>query len=104
MFEANLDGEKQVFEHPDFIKYLRPFIFGPDLPESVIAGLCKILNEDRGTSGMVMDRYRKHARSSIRRHNLDKRHAATEFYRLGIEIGMEQHDAKTLRDAAMQTK
>jgi hypothetical protein len=49
---------------------------------------------------MVMNQYRKHARACVREHGLDPNQAATEFFRLGVEIGMTVHDARTLRDAA----
>ena len=104
VFESNGTSGNDIFRHPHFIPYLRHFIDGPDLPKDAIDGLCKILNDDMGTSGMLMDQYRKHARASVRKHGLDAGHAATEFFRLGVEIGMEIHDARTLRDAAKSTR
>lgn len=103
-FEANGVSGTDIFLSPHFIPYLRHFIHGPNLPNPVMQGLCKILNEDRGTSGMLMDQYRKYARSSVRQHNLNASYAATEFFRLGVEIGMEIWDARTLRDAARSTR
>ncbi len=100
VFEGNGTQGREVWRHPHFPPYLKHFIEGPDLPLEAIDGLCRILNEDRGTSGMVMDQYRAFARACVRRHGLEKKKAATEFYRLGIEIGMERSDARTLRDAA----
>ena len=79
-------------------------IEGPDLPREAVDGLCRILNDDMGTSGMVMDQYCRHARESVRRFGLDRRKAATEFYRLGIEVGMEPDDARMLRQAAMSVR
>lgn len=104
VFERNGSGGRDMIRHPRFLPYLLYFILGPQLPADVITGLCRILNEDRGTSGMVMDEYRAFARASIRRHNLDRRHAAAEFYKLGVEIGMEPSAARTLRDAAITTR
>ncbi len=104
VFESNGTSGNDIFRHPHFIPYLRNFIHGPDLPEPTIEGLCKILNDDMGTSGMIMDEYRKHARSCVRNCRLDPAKAATEFFRLGVEVGMEIHDARTLRDAARSTR
>ena len=104
VFESNGTAGNEIYRHPHFIPYLCHFIRGPDLPKDAIDGLCTILNEDRGTSGMVMDQYRKHSRASIRKHGLNPSEAATEFFRLGVEIGMEIHDARTLRDAARSTR
>ena len=104
VFESNGTSSPDIFRHPHFIPYLKHFIHGPDLPKAAIDGLCRILDDDMGTSGMVLDQYRKHARLMVREYRLDKSRAATEFYRLGIEIGMDQHSAKSLRDAAKTTK
>jgi hypothetical protein len=49
---------------------------------------------------MILDQYRKHARKCVRKFRLNSNYAATEFFRLGVEIGMELHDARSLRDAA----
>lgn len=104
VFESNGTSGSDMYRHPHFMPYLRYFIYGPDLPKSAIEGLCKILNDDAGTSGMVMDQYRKHARSCVRQFGLDQGKAATEFLRLGIEIGMELHAARTLREAARSAR
>ena len=104
VFESNGTAGSDIYRHPHFIPYLRHWIHGPNLPKDAIDGLCKILNEDRGTSGMVMEQYRKHARASVRKHGLSPSDAATEFFRLGVEIGMEIDDARTLRDAARSTR
>jgi hypothetical protein len=104
VFESNGTRGKEIFRHPHFIPYLHHFIFGPDLPRAAVEGLCNILNDDVGTSGEVMDQYRRHARFCVRNYGLEPRKAATEFFRLGIEIGMEVDEARTLRDAARTTR
>jgi len=104
VFESNATTGNAIYRHPHFIPYIHHWIRGPDLPKDVIDGLCRILNEDHATSGMVMDQYREHARASVRKHGLTPTNAATEFFRLGVEIGMEIDDARTLRDAARSTR
>lgn len=94
----------EIYRSPHFIEYLRYFIEGPKLPKAVVNGLVAIMNEDRGTSGMVMTQYRQFARAAIRDNRLPRRDAATEFFRLGVEIGMSLSAARTLRDAAMSTR
>ncbi len=101
VFEANGTIGNDIFRHPHFIPYLNHFIHGPNLPAVAIHGLCKILNDDHGTSGMLRDQYRKHARKCVRECGLNSSYAATEFFRLGVEIGMELSDARSLRDAAL---
>lgn len=103
-FEANGVCGDEIYRHVDFIPYLRHFICGPNLPSDIIGGLIRILNESLGTSGMVMDEYRRFARSSIKAHRLNRTDAAREFFRLGVEIGMSVSDARTLRSAALSTR
>ena len=93
-----------IFRDGNFHKYLMHFVEGPDLPRPAIEGLCRIMNEDAGTSGMLMSQYKAHARDCVRRFDLDPRRAATEFFRLGIEIGMDKYDAEVLRRAAMSAR
>ncbi len=104
VFESTGTFGNEVYRHPNFISYLKYFIQGPDLPTPVIDGLCGILNDDAGTSGMVMDKYCKYARQCIRQYGIDRRKAASEFFRLGVEIGMELHAARTLREAAQSAR
>lgn len=101
VFESNGTFENAIFRHGNFIPYLHHFINGPDLPEDVIDGLCKILNDDIGTSAMVLDQCVVHARKSIRNHGLKKRNAARQFFLLCVEIGLELQDIRSLRDAIM---
>ncbi len=104
VFESNETSGSDIIRHPNFVKYLRHFIEGPKLPKPVMQGLCDILNEDRGTSGMLIEQTRKFVRDSIRNNGLDRGYAATEFFRLGIEIGMSESSARSLRDAAMSVR
>jgi hypothetical protein len=102
-FESNGTSGNEIYRHPHFIPYLRYFIYGPKLPQPAIDGLCRILNEQRGTSGMVMDQYRRHGRECVRKYGLFRVDAATEFFRLAVEIGMGIDEARTLRKAVQST-
>lgn len=104
VFESNGTVGDDIYRSPYFIPYLRHFIHGPNLPRDVMDGLVAILNEDRGTSGMVMNDYRQFARAAIRDRHLSPSDAATEFFRLGVEIGMGVPAARALRDAARSTR
>jgi hypothetical protein len=101
IFVRNGVQPSEVSSNPSFVPFLEYFIKGPSLPRPVIDGLCRILNEDAGTSGEVLGQWRAFARKCVRDHRLERRKAATEFFRLGIEIGMPPSDARTLRHAVM---
>lgn len=104
VFEANGTRGNDIFRHIDFVPYLLHFIHGPDLPRPVIEGLLTILNADVGTSGMVLKQYRGFARNAVRTYRLSPSVAATEFFRLGIEVGMSLEAARELREAARSTR
>ena len=87
-----------IFEHPHFVRYLRYFMDGPALPASTVAEFRKILIEDSGTSGMVMDQLCKFVRAETRSLGLERGVAREEFWRLAQEAGYVH--AGTVRDAA----
>ena len=103
VFESNGTCGDDICRHPDFIKHLRYFINGPDLPDPAINGFCRILNDDHGTSGMLLDQLRRYVRSCVREYGLDRHSAASEFYRLAVELEID-HDPHAIRRAALSTR
>jgi hypothetical protein len=98
VFEKSSRRGDAIAEDPNFVKYLRYFIAGPALPPVTIEGFRKILVEDSGTSGMVMDQLCKFVRAETRRLKLERHLAREEFWRLAQEVGYLH--AATVRDAA----
>lgn len=103
VFERNGCIGHEIFRHPDFMKYLRYFIHGPDLPEDTIAGFCKIVEEDRGTSGEVLDQITSFVRKQTKDEKLEKHATAEEFFKLAHEIG-QPHFAEAARSAAISVR
>lgn len=103
IFESNGTIGDEILRHPHFIKYLRYFINGPGLPADVINGFCRILNEDTGTSGGILDQLQRYTRACIRKYGLDRHSAASNFYKLAVELEIE-HDPYSIRSAAMSTR
>jgi hypothetical protein len=103
IFESNGTCGHAIYRHPNFIKHLRYFINGPDLPEAVINRFCKILNDNAGTSGEILDRRHRFVRSCVGEYGLDRHSAASNFFKLAIELGID-HDAYGIRTAAMSTR
>jgi hypothetical protein len=98
VFEKNRRQENAVVEDANFVSYLRYFMDGPALPAGTIDGFRKILTEDAGTSGMVMDQLCKFVRAETRKLKLQRDLAKEEFWRLAQEVGYPH--AATIRDAA----
>src|SRR5262249_12951391 len=104
VFETNGTHGEDILRHAHFLPHLRYFIYGPDLPASSIKGFCQILNEDAGTSGMVLDQLNKFVRAEVRRERLTPSDAAEEFFKLSHELGLDEHLCRMVRDAALNTR
>jgi hypothetical protein len=87
-----------IFKSPDFVKYLQYFIHGPALPAATIEGFRRILIEDLGTSGMIMDQLCTFVRAEVRKLKLDRTTAKDEFWKLAQEV--RYFHADTIRNAA----
>jgi hypothetical protein len=99
-FRNNGNNVAETIRHAHFMPWLRYFIEGPDLPEPTIAGFLKIIKEDRGTEGMVVDQLTKYVRKETRAMGRDN-HAPQEFFRLCHEAKRPQW-ADFVRKAAME--
>ncbi len=100
-FQGSSDPERMI-RHPHFLRYLHYFIFGPKLPQPLMAEFDRAVRDcGMVTSGDVDPLCRK-ARELARRHGLDKR-SADEFYKLALET-MGPHYAGSIRDAVMQVR
>jgi hypothetical protein len=103
VFEKNGTSGKEILRHPHFMDYLRYFIYGPDLPKETITGFCKIIEDDAGTSGMVLKQIQAFVRKEVRDKGLSPSHAADEFFKLAHEIG-KQSLTESVRFAAKSAK
>jgi hypothetical protein len=99
VFERNGTRGDDILGHGNFLDYLRYFICGPNLPESVTHGFCELVNHDR-----ERPEFAKYVRQQIRQHGLDPRDASEEFYKLGLECDLTPDEARSVRDAARTTK
>lgn len=103
VFEKNGTSGDALLTHPHFAKYLRYFIHGPDLPPEVVRGFVKILDDDAGTSGMVLDQIQRYVRAEVRGRGLEPGDAAEEFFKLAHEVGRPDL-AGEVRTAAKQAR
>lgn len=103
VLEQNSHGH-DILTSVHFLKHLRYFIYGPSLPPEVIEGF----QEEVKACGMVTsgdiiplgDRARKEARAAA----LDYGRAAEEFYKLALECGLEEYEARSIRDRVKKAK
>jgi hypothetical protein len=96
IFEENGTRGDEILEHAHFLPYLKYF---PDLGMNVIEGFCEQVNSDDDQQLL-----RAYARRMVREQKLDRRHASEEFYKLALECRLDEGTARSIRDAARQTR
>jgi len=86
---------RAILESPSFLKYLQYFIFGPQLPDFVIEEFWRQATH----FDMELGDLCKFARSAVRQHELDSHQAREEFYKLALECGLVEYEARMVRDS-----
>jgi hypothetical protein len=99
IFAKNGTRGEDILRHPHFLKHLRYFIYGPDLPAAVMESFEKEVAACGGvTSGDIVS-LGNHAKQQARAHCLDGGRAAEEFYKLALDCGLNESTARSIRDA-----
>lgn len=102
VFERNGRTGSDIYTHVHFLKFLKYFIFGPNLPKSIIISFCsKVEDCVDVTSGDVVP-LGAFARQLTRSSGLDFSNASEEFYKLALDCGMSQSHARSIRNAVRQ--
>lgn len=105
---GNGRATEEVYRHLGFLRFLRYFLFGSELPEAAIEGFEAGLARERITPDWFTsgdhDPMWKLARRLTRKHELKKGWAAEEFLKLCLDLGFDIHVARSVRDAVMQLR
>jgi hypothetical protein len=88
---------RAILTHPHFLKYLRYFIAGPQLPADVRSRFEELATESLGDQEAL----RAYVRASVREDRVSRDDAAEEFFKLAIECGIELRAAGQVRTDAM---
>ena len=104
-FERNGVEGDEIYTHPHFLKYLRYFLYGPDLPDKLMEQFksgCEagFVNIDYVTSSditPICKSARAVARIAIREHKLKRHHVTEEFFKLCLDMGLDVSDARVVR-------
>lgn len=93
-----------IFEHRDFLPYLRYFIEGCRLPQAVIDAFRREVSDcGTVTSGDIVPLGR-FAQQQVRSHHLDPRQASEEFYKLSLDCGLGPDDSSSIRNAVRRSR
>jgi hypothetical protein len=104
VFERNGTKGADIYTHPNFVPYLRYFLFGVDLPDEVIENFeIKVGNPQWITSSDIVP-LGKFARSLTRQHGLDTSYAPEEFLKLCLDIGLGLNTAERVMRSVKQVR
>jgi hypothetical protein len=102
-FEQNANGA-DILAYVHFLPYLRYFIFGPQLPDAVVDRFGEVVKEcGMVTSGDIIP-LGDTAKRMTRDYCLNKHGAAEEFYKLALEHGMVDYEARSIRDRVKKSR
>jgi hypothetical protein len=99
IFERNGTKGLAIFEHANFLKYLRYFVLGVEMPEKVIDEFRHEVERVSPVSGGDMEDLIPLARRLIRGHRIEIHEASDNFFKLCLDCGVSLIWAAHLREA-----
>jgi len=103
-FGRNGTSETEVSSHPNFIKFLDYFIFGPNLPEEVMHDFIVSVVCSEHISLRDIQEYAPKARAFVRSAGIEAHAAAEEFFKLAVENGASPATAASLRSSVLAVR
>lgn len=88
MFERNGNHGSEIFIHPNFIHYLRYFLFGCELPGPVITAFEDAVGTPEMVSSSDVVPLGAAARKLVRDYRLNAHSAAEEFFKLCLDLNL----------------
>lgn len=98
IFEKNGKTGDDIFYDGNFLRHFSYFIFGPDLPDPVLKGFRKEVDDYGPITSGDPELLGNWAKLATRTHHLEPGRASEEFYKLAIECGLSPGYAATIRD------
>jgi hypothetical protein len=103
-FEKNGTRGEAIFRHVHFLRYLHYFLYGPELPDNVIAAFRgRVADIGFVTSSDIIP-LGEFARKLTRENRLDAGQAAEEFFKLALECDLALHESRSIRDSVKQAR
>jgi hypothetical protein len=98
LFERNGTTGKEIYEHDNFLKHLRYFLLGADLPETVIHEFrAEVQRRAPISSGDVQD-LSELAKALMNKHRLEPYEKAEEFFKLCLDCGVHRMHAEWVKN------
>lgn len=99
-FERNGTTGAEIYTHPNFLPYLKYFLFGADLPQGAIDEFEAQIGDPRWFSGSDILALTKKTREIVRKYRLQNHD--DEFFRLAIDNGLSTYNAESVRKHARE--
>lgn len=103
MFVRDGNQGDEIYTHPNFLRHLKYFLFGPDLPAEVIAAFEKKVGNPRWVSSSDIVPMARYARQLSREYRLGYE-AADEFFKLCLDMGLSRSIAGTVREITKRAR
>ena len=103
-FEKNETSGPEILRDPNFLRYLRYFMFGPNLPTRIRRQFGALIDDLSPVTSGDIQRLRQFARDAVRQEELERLSAAEELFKLALEAGLGVAEARQVRDAAMAVR
>jgi len=100
IFEKNGTTGDDILRHPHFLKYLRYFVLGPDLPIKTISSFSQAVNDCKPVTSGDVTTLCDLARREVRTQGLERKYAAEEFFKLALELELGLF-SRHVRDSVM---
>lgn len=103
IFEGNGKKGTAILEDPSFLKYLKYFIFGPNLPETLLSELYRIKAKSVYDDDFK-DIALPHIRSYFKRSSLTAKELSDEIYKVCLDLEIEEVYSIQIRNSVMKFK
>ena len=100
LYAQNGNVGEEAYIHPNFIPFLRYFLYGADLPDVVMTQFKAQVGNPEWFSGSDIIDLSKKTRELVRRHNLKSNRRYLEFQKLALDLGLSNYHANSVREAA----
>jgi hypothetical protein len=102
LYARNGCAGAEAYTHPNFIPFLRYFLYGADLPDAVMTQFEAQVGNPEWFSGSDIIDLSKKTRELVRRHNLKSNRRDLEFQKLALDLGLSNYHANSVREAAQE--
>lgn len=104
LFERNGCTGADIYTHPNFIRHLRYFLFGADLPDAVMGAFEARVGNPEWVSSSDIIPIGKSARDLTRQCRLNPHEASEEFFKLCLDMGLGLNVAQSVMRSVKQVR